>query len=62
MARIDLGAPLEVPGIETTFVIGHPTQYQPDPTRGVFSWLQHVQLEDSLVLTTTAGLSNCGCV
>jgi hypothetical protein len=57
VARIDIGAPPEVPGTETTFVTGHANRYQPDdPTRGIFSRLQDVQIGDSMVLVTSAGV------
>ena len=57
VARIDLGAPPQVPGTDTTFVAGHSNRYHPDdPKRGVFSRLQDVRTGDTLVLTTTKGV------
>jgi hypothetical protein len=57
VARIDVGAPPEVPGTQTTFVTGHSNRYRPDdPARGVFSHLQDVRVGDHLVLATTAGV------
>jgi LPXTG-site transpeptidase (sortase) family protein len=57
VARIDVGAPPEVPGTQTTFITGHSNRYRPDDAaRGVFSHLQDVRVGDQLVLTTTAGV------
>ena len=57
VARIDVGAPPEVPGTQTTFITGHSNRYRPDdPTHGVFSHLQDVRVGDQLVLTTTRGV------
>jgi hypothetical protein len=57
VARIDLGAPPQVPGTDTTFVAGHSNRYHPDdPRRGVFSRLQDVRAGDTVVLTTTKGV------
>jgi LPXTG-site transpeptidase (sortase) family protein len=57
VARIELGAPPEVPGTQTTFITGHSNRYRPDdPARGVFSHLQDVRTGDVLVLTTTTGI------
>jgi Sortase domain len=57
IARIDLGAPPQVPGTDTTFVTGHSNRYHPDdPKHGVFSRLQDVRTGDTLVLTTTKGV------
>jgi LPXTG-site transpeptidase (sortase) family protein len=57
VARIDLGAPPQVPGTDTTFVTGHSNRYHPeDPKRGVFSRLQEVRTGDTVVLTTTKGV------
>jgi LPXTG-site transpeptidase (sortase) family protein len=56
VARIDLGAPPEVPGTETTFLTGHSNRYAPDdPSKGVFSSLQNVRTGDTLVVRTTKG-------
>jgi hypothetical protein len=57
VARIDVGAPPEVPGTQTTFVTGHSNRYRPDdPARGIFSHLQDLRIGDRLVLATTAGV------
>lgn len=57
VARIDVGAPPEVPGTQTTFVTGHSNRYRPeDPAQGVFSHLQDVRFGDQVVLATTAGV------
>jgi len=57
VARIDVGAPPQVPGTDTTFVTGHSNRYHPDdPKRGVFSRLQDVRAGDTVVLTTTKGV------
>jgi LPXTG-site transpeptidase (sortase) family protein len=56
VARIDLGAPPQVPGTQTTFITGHANRFHPDdPSRGVFTRLQQVRTGDRLVLTTTRG-------
>ncbi len=56
VARIDLGAPPNVPGTDTTFITGHSNRYAPgDPAKGVFSTLQNVRTGDTLVLRTTKG-------
>ena len=56
VARIDLGAPPQVPGTQTTFITGHANRFHPDdPSRGVFSRLQQVHTGDTLELTTTRG-------
>ena len=57
VARINLGAPPQVPGTDTTFVTGHSNRYHSDdPKHGVFSRLQDVRTGDMVVLTTTKGV------
>ncbi len=56
VARIDLGAPPQVPGTETTFITGHSNRYRPDDaSKGVFSGLQNARTGDALVIRTTRG-------
>ncbi len=56
VARIDLGAPPQVPGTETTFITGHSNRYRPDDaSKGVFSGLQNARTGDTLVIRTTRG-------
>lgn len=56
VARIDVGAPPQSPGTQTTFVTGHSNRYAPDdPSRGIFSRLQQVAVGDSIDVTTSKG-------